>query len=67
MGLGAYICDDGSTPDSAECLDGTVAVFYSDTTGLPENDAVAAPVSSISTTTLIVLAIAAYFLFKGHS
>lgn len=62
MGLGAYICDDGSVPNGVNCADGTDAVFYSDTTGLPVNTPLVAS-STFPWTAVIVIAVA-YFIWK---
>jgi hypothetical protein len=59
-----YVCDDGSIPDGVDCADGTDAVFYS-TSGEAENSLAVASPSEVSVTTVIVLGIVAWFLFKG--
>ena len=65
-GLGAYICDDGSIPDGANCADGTDAVFYSDTTGIAVNTPVVAQAVGFSWTTILVVGLIAYFIWKGR-
>ena len=66
MGLGAYICDDGSIPDGANCADGTDAVFYSDTTGIAVNTPVVAQAVGFSWTTILVLGVVAWFVMRGR-